>query len=377
MPLSLSIPAFAFILAAVTAGARAVPHQQASVLETARKAFEASQYAKAVQILENAASGDAQNAEIQFWLLRSHLELEENEKAVRSGERAIALAPQNSEYHHWLGKAYGEKADHANWFSALSLARKAHKGFETAVQLDGRNFAARQDLIEYLCRAPGIAGGSDERARAQIAELASMDAAEGHFAQGNCRRQKKDYPGADVEFAKALEASPNSADLIYDIGDYAMKRGQPDRLLAVADAGQKADPADPRGDFYRALAFILQREKPDEAERLLRAYLSRAPTRSTYPRPSAAHDWLGRLFEQQGNTAAAAAEYQAALELEPRDKTAHEALKRLRKNALSYSPYGHRHPPPYFSAQRKLGGATRLAGFASMLSFSRCPAVET
>src|SRR2546426_9213489 len=43
------------------------------------------------------------------------------------------------------------------------LARKAHREFETAVQLDGRNFAARQDLIEYLCRAPGIAGGNDER----------------------------------------------------------------------------------------------------------------------------------------------------------------------------------------------------------------------
>lgn len=317
------------------AGARVLPDDQASVLETARQAFEASRYAKAVQILESAASDGEQNAEIHFWLMRNYLELEENERAVRSGERAVALAPANSEYHHWLGKAYGEKADHANWFSALSLARKAHKEFEIAVQLDGRNFAARQDLVEYLCRAPGIAGGSDERAHAQIAELASMDAAEGHFAQGNCRRQKKDYSGADLEFVKALEASPRSADLIYDIGDYAMKRSQPDRLLAVADAGQKADPADPRGDFYRALASVLREEKPEEAERLLRAYLRRAPVRSNYPGPAAVHDWLGRLLEQQQKFDAAIAEYRAALQLDPKDKFAREALRRLSKRRAS------------------------------------------
>ena len=331
MAFSRMIFALALFFSIRAPGAQASRDDLIAALETARKAFELSEYTKAVQMLEDEASSDPQNAEIQYWLLRSYFELEQSDKAVRSGERAVALAPQNSEYHHWLGKAYGEKADRAMWFSALSLARKAHREFETAVQLDGRNFAARQDLIEYLCRAPGIAGGNDERAGVQIAELAAMDAAEGHFARGNCRRQKKDFLGADAEFAKALEASPKSADLIYDIGDYAMKRSQPDRLLAVAEVGQKTDPTDPRGDFYRALAFILRGEKPEEAEHLLREYLKHARVRSDFPRLSAVHDWLGRLLEQQGKTTAAVTEYQAAIELDPKDKTAKEALKRLAK----------------------------------------------
>jgi len=55
--------------------------------------------------------------------------------------------------------------------------------------------------------------------------------------------------------------------LIYDIGDYAVKRAQPERLLAVADEGEKVAPAAKRGQFYRAVGLVLQNKQPDEAER--------------------------------------------------------------------------------------------------------------
>lgn len=324
-----------FLFSGAVVGTASAREERASALESARLAFAASEYSKAVQILEEAAAADPQNPEFQFWLMRNFFELEEQDKAVRSGERAVAIAPENSEYHHWLGRTYGGKASQASFFTALSWAKKTHREFATAVQLDGRNFAARQDLIEYLCSAPGIAGGGEDKANPQIAELSAMDAAEGHYAEGNCRRQKKDFKAADREFTMALESAPKSADLIYDIGDYAMKRSQPDRLIAVADTGQKVDPSDPRGDFYRAVAFILQNERLVEAERLLRAYIQRAPTRTAYPRPAAAHEWLGRLFEQQGKSDAAADEYRAAAQLDPKNKSAREALKRLGKRAAS------------------------------------------
>jgi TolA-binding protein len=157
-----------------------------------------------------------------------------------------------------------------------------------------------------------------------------MDEAEGHYAAGNCRRQKKDYPAAEVEFDKAL-VNAKSPDLIFDIGDFALKRNQPERLLAVVDASRRASPSDPRTKFYRAAALILQKQKPDEAESLLREYLIAAPRRTGYPRPALAHNWLGRLFENQNNRDAAAREYAASLHADPKDKTAQEALRRLGK----------------------------------------------
>jgi tetratricopeptide (TPR) repeat protein len=300
-------------------------------LDAGRRAYEASDYAKAIQALEAAAAKEPQNGEVQLLLVKSFLELQERDAAVKSAERAVSIDPQNSIYHEWLGKAYGEKADHAGWFSAVSLARKTRKEFETAVQLDGKNFSARQALIEFDCSAPGLVGGGEEKALPQIQQLAEIDAAEGHYATGNCRRQKKDFAGADEEFSKALESHPKSAELIFDVGDYAVRRSQPERLLAVAEAGERVAPKDPRVNFFRGVALVLKKENPDEAEKLLREYIKNAPTRSGYPRPAMAHVWLGHLFENQSKAESAVQEYEAAVKLDPKNKLAQEALKRLKK----------------------------------------------
>jgi tetratricopeptide (TPR) repeat protein len=301
-------------------------------IEAGRRAYEASDYSKAAQLLQDAVAKSPQNGEIYLLLTKTYNETQQHDAAIASAEKAVALEPENSVYHEWLGRAYGGKAEHAGMFSGLSLAKKTRKEFETAVRLNEMNFSARQALIEYDCSAPGIAGGGEDKARPQIARLAELDAAEGHYAAGNCRRQKKDFAAADAEFTKALDNHPKSAELIYDIGDYAMKHSQPERLISVANEGEKAAPTDPRGDFYRAVALILTKNDSGNAESLLREYLKRAPIRNGYPRPWGAHEWLGRLYENQGKTQAAISEYEAALKLDPKSKNASEALKRLKKD---------------------------------------------
>ena len=306
--------------------------KQEASLEVGRLAYEASEYAKAIQALQAAAAADPKNGDVQLLLAKSYLELQQHDPAIKSAEKAVAIDPQNSIYHEWLGRAYGEKADHASWFSAISLAKKTRKEFETAVQLDAKNYSARQVLIEFDCSAPGLVGGGEEKAWPQIKQLAEMDAAEGHFAAGNCRRQKKDFAIADEEFAKALESNPKSSELIYDIGDYAAKRAEPELLLAVADSGERVAPGDPRGQFYRGVALVLKKENLERAERLLAAYAKKAPIRSGYPRPAWIHAWLGRLFEEQNKIEEAANEFESALKLDPKNKMAQEAMKKLRKN---------------------------------------------
>ena len=305
--------------------------KQDGVLEAGRRAYEASEYVQAIQALQTAAAKDPQNGDVQLLLAKSYLELQEHDPAIKSAEKAVTIDPQNSIYYEWLGRAYGEKADHASWFSAISLAKKTRKEFETAVHLDEKNYSARQALIEFDCSAPGIVGGGEDKALPQIKHLAELDAAEGHYAAGNCRRQKKDFAAADEEFTKALESHPKSVELIYDIGDYAVKRDQPDRLQAIAETGERMAPADPRAKFYHGVALVLKKEDFVAAERLLKEYARKAPTRSGYPRPAAAHAWLGRLYEEQDMREEAQKEFESALQLDPKNKMAQEALKRLKK----------------------------------------------
>jgi tetratricopeptide (TPR) repeat protein len=306
--------------------------KQEEGFDAGQRAYDASDYSKAAQLLQEAVVKNPQNSEIYLLLAKTYNEMQQHDAAIASAEKAVELDPKNSVYHEWLGRTYGGKAEHAGMFSGLSLAKKTRKEFETAVRLDEKNFSAGQALVEYDCSAPGIAGGGEDKARPEIARLAALDAAEGHYAAGNCRRQKKDFSAADAEFTKAIESHPASANLIYDIGDYAMKHGQPERLMAVAGEGEKVAPADPRGSFYRAVALVLTNNSSDRAESLLREYLNRAPTRSGYPRRWEAHEWLGHLYENQGKTQAAIGEYEAALKLDPKSKSVNDALKRLEKH---------------------------------------------
>ena len=300
--------------------------------EAARRAYEASDYAKAVELLQEAAAKEPRNGDIQLWLAKSYLELQERDAAIHSAEKAVELDPQNSTYHEWLGKAYGEKADHAGWFSAISLAKKSRREFQNAVELDTRNYSARQALIEFDCSAPGLVGGGEDKAQPHIRELMEMDAAEGHYAAGNCRRQKKDFAAADDEFTKSLESRPKSAELIYDIGDYAMKRGDPERLFAVVDAGERVAPNDPRARFYRGVGLVLKMETPEEAKGLLQEYARRAPKRNGYPSPAWVHAWLGRLNENTNDIAEARKEFESALRLDQKNKMAQEELKKIKKD---------------------------------------------
>jgi tetratricopeptide (TPR) repeat protein len=313
----------AAILLPVAATAQDAP------LEAANQAYEKSDYTKVIEILKPAAEKEPGNGEIYLLLTKSYLEIKQWDAAVKSGEKAVASDPKSSVYHQWLGDAYGQKADHASMLSAYPLARKTQKEFETAVQLDERNFDATQALIEYDCTAPSIVGGGDDKAQAVIQKLMGMDAAEGHYGAGICKAQKKDYTAADAEFSKALENKPKSVGRIYDIGDYFQQRGQGDKLLAVADVGEALAPNDPRDKFYRAAGWILEGEKLAEAGKLLNEYSSVAPVRSGFPKPWEVHYWMGRLYEAQKNGASAKGEYQTALKLEPKYKKAQDALKRL------------------------------------------------
>jgi len=319
-----------FVLArfAIGNGAQA----ESAVPAEAKSAFAAGDYGKAIEILNRVGISQPRDATVKYLLARCYFENEQYDRAIPAAEAAVALDSNNSAYHELLGRGFGEKADRSGWMSALSLAKKARAEFETAVRLDPRNFSAMQALIEFDCSAPGIAGGGEDKARPEIQKLSALDAAEGRYAAGNCRRQKKDNEAADAEFRQALALHPESADLIYDVGDHYMKHRQADGLqLAIAE-GARAAPTDLRGPFFRAVALTLEKQNAAEAGKLFREYIAKAPKRNNYPSKAMAHYWLGQIQENQNNTAAAKGEYAEALGLEPRNQFAREALKRLQRN---------------------------------------------
>jgi tetratricopeptide (TPR) repeat protein len=325
------LAAAALLVAALGAGPSSAAAQSAPSGAQARQLYNAGRYRQAVQTLQAAVKNAPQDAALAYWLGRCDYELGDFNRAVVSLERAVAIEPGNSDYHDWLGRALGRKAEHSNPFSAFSLARKTHREFQTAVRLDRSNLAAQRDLIRYLLNAPGVAGGGDGHALQQIAALALVNGVEADLARAEYFQARTRLDLAGEQYEKVLQADPGRIGVYLEVADFYADQGDAGRMQKAIAAAASVAPSDPRLDYYRGAALVLANANPQEAEKHLRTYLHAVPDNSEVPSHAWAHEWLGRLYENQQRLEEAAREFQMALTLDPRNKKFREALKQVQQ----------------------------------------------
>ena len=291
-------------------------------------------YRQAAEALNAAIQREPQESSLHYWLGRCFYELRDYNRAVSSLERAIALEPDRSDYHDWLGKSYGRKAEESNRFtpfSSFSLAHKTRREFETAVRLDTNNMEAQRDLIRYLMNAPGIVGGSEGAAEQRVHALTAVDSIEGELAQAELLASRKKFDEANQQYRKVLDLKPDRIGVYFEIAEYYRDRGDAGQMSEAVEAGALLASSDHRLDYYRGIALILGNRNQGEAERDLRRYLDTVPDNDNVPSHSTTHEWLGKLYDKEGQLDRAAQEYRAALILDPHNKQASEALKALQR----------------------------------------------
>jgi len=79
-------------------------------------------------------------------------------------EQLLAVQADCAECAHLLGRAYGRMAEQASWSEAIGLAKKTRLALEHAVDIDPSNEPAIEDLIRYYRKAPGFLGGDNAKA---------------------------------------------------------------------------------------------------------------------------------------------------------------------------------------------------------------------
>ena len=300
-------------------------------IQSAQRQFNGGNYAGAISTLQPAVSQDPSSAEAYYWLGRSYYELRDYDNAIASDERSVALDANNSVYHQWLGRAYGGKADIDRSFS---LAKKVKKEFQTAVNLNPSNIAARRDLEEYCLDAPWIAGGSKDEALQQVNAIAALDAVEGHLARALYDREgPKSNEQAESEYRLVLAARPKNLEAYFEVAEFFEVQNKPADMDAAIQAAAQASPNDPRLAFYRGVEDVVANQNLPDAEQHLKSYLASTPDRSDWPEHASARIWLGKLYEAEGKRPEAAEQYRAALQLEPRRKEARTRLEKLEKGS--------------------------------------------
>jgi tetratricopeptide (TPR) repeat protein len=258
--------------------------------------------------------------------------LEQNKSgdAVDWFEKAVKVNDKNAQHHLWLGNALGTEAQKANKLRQPFLARRVKSEFERAVALDPTLIDARHGLVQFYTMAPGVMGGSSEKAREQIAEIEKLNPMRGHFERAVLAERDKDVATAEREFVAATKAAPDSATAFSTLGAFYRRQKKWPEAIAAYEHVLSVKPDAYNAHLSLGGIAVASGQNLDRGEREIKEWLAHAPKDAPILNVSIAHQWLGKIYETQGKNDAARAEYQLALSANPKNEDAKKALAALK-----------------------------------------------
>ena len=148
-----------------------------------------------------------------------------------------------------------------------------------------------------------------------------------HWVKGRMAEKNKDMGAAEKEYRAAIDATHGGASAWLNLAGFYRHLNQFDAMTQALST-MESRTLDYPAAFADGAGMLLRtgREYP-LAIRLVRRYLASGPVEEA---PAfKAHNLLGELLEKQGDPAAAAEEYRAALGMAHSFRAAQEGLKRV------------------------------------------------
>lgn len=296
-------------------------------LEQGKKLYENRKPEEAKKIFASISSGSKDYAAAQYHLGRIAFDAQKFEEAMEFFEEAVDENEQVADYHEWLGNAMGNVATTANMFRQGLLAPKMKAAWERAIELDSKRLGPRFSLIEYYTQAPGIMGGSMEKAAATAKEIVKLDAAAGHRALGGVFAKQEKMADAEREYREAMKLDPKYAPAL---ASFYLSQKQFEKAFSLFEDALKKNSDDMLAHYQLGKTAALSGKRLPEGEASLRKYLTYQP-KANEPSLAGAHMRLGQILEQKGNKSEARKLYETALQEDGNLKEAKEGLERVRK----------------------------------------------
>jgi tetratricopeptide (TPR) repeat protein len=186
---------------------------------------------------------------------------------------------------------------------------------------------ARLDLAEFYLEAPGVVGGSEQKAREQARAIAVLNPAREHWVYARIAEKKKDAATAEREYHQYIDLSKGDAEAWLNLALFLRRQNRLDEMEQAIVKLSQAPMSKP--DVLVEASAILRRAGRNYplATELLRRYLASGPVEAA---PAfQAHYRLGVLLEKQGDKDGAAREYRASLSLVRNFGMAQQALNRV------------------------------------------------
>jgi tetratricopeptide (TPR) repeat protein len=324
--LTVGLPGSAILCAALNHEGGPTKDRPASVLP--ESAFEEHDFSEAQRGFKSILKTNANNARAKLFLGRIALEEERFDDGVQWLEQATASAPTNANVFLWLGRAYGLQARAAGITGGAGPARRAKAAFEKAIALDPNLIEARENLVMFYREAPRIIGGGRKFAIAEAEQIKKRDPYMGLLVHGDILMDARKYADAARIHQQAIELKPNCVEAWYRLGILLTDTKQVSKAFEAFDKILELNCNEQRVLYYLGKASALSGQQLTQGEEALKAYLQIKPW-YIMPPLSAAHFYLGRVYEREGKSDEARTEYKATLKLNPACSEAKAGLRRL------------------------------------------------
>ncbi len=214
-------------------------------------------------------------------------------------------------------------------FGAAGYLAKLKDEYTKAVELNPKYSDARFALVQFYAAAPGIMGGSYDKALDQAKAIKAVDPVAGHRAYAFIYSQQTKPDLAKKEYADAIREQPKSPKAHTFFGQYLVDTEKNyTAASAEFETALKADASYMPPFYYLARTAALSNANLPRGEEAIKKYLAYTP-KDNEPTLASAHYQLGSIYEKQGKKTEAKQNYEAALKLNPTLKLASEALKRV------------------------------------------------
>jgi tetratricopeptide (TPR) repeat protein len=251
-------------------------------------------------------------------------------EATEYFEKAIKINDKVASHHLQLGSALGDLGDSTSKIKLPFLARRIKGEFEKTVALDPTSVDGRYGLVEFYTQAPGVMGGSKEKAQEQINEILKLNPMRGHLKQAELHQREKKVSEAEKEYVAAEQAAPDSSLAAYSLAGFYEGQQRWADAFGVYDRMEKRFPSEWIVRYRVGRLAALSGDRMERGERELRALIASPPPDIALATRVGLHWRLGMILEKQGKRDQARAEYSAALEIDPKHEGAKRSLAALK-----------------------------------------------
>jgi tetratricopeptide (TPR) repeat protein len=260
-------------------------------LAQARSLIAAKRVPEARPLLEALVVASPGDVDALLLLGECQAKMQQPEASLATLEKAATLAPKRAD----VANAYGRLClEQAGKERSLSLIKKGRSQLERALELDPKMVEPRLALITFFSAAPWFAGGSMDKAYAQVEALEKLDAKLALVMKVSLMNKEKKYEEA----------------------------------LAVLDGYLKQNADDYTANYEFGRAVSQSGKRSPEGLAALRKCLTLTPPKGS-PGHDGVHYRMGLIFQNTKDYSSARAELDEALKSDPKNRQFIEARAKL------------------------------------------------